>query len=92
MDTLFFTGSTSVSQMYGNAINAVQMYLEGIMPDGYLKDRSISTTTSFRFFRRYMHTHKEFEVKQRPFMIIRPIIEMYDNATGSDFLSGTQII
>lgn len=92
MDTLFFTGATSVSQMYGNAINAVQMYLESIMPEGYLKDRSISTTTSFRFFRRYLHTHKEYEVKQRPFMIIRPIIEMYDNVNSSDFLSGTPII
>ena len=78
--------------MYGNAISAVQMYLESIMPDGFLKDGSISTTTSFRFFRRYLHTKKEFEVKRRPFMIIRPIIEMYDNATGSDFLSGTQIV
>ena len=92
MDSLFFTGSTSVSQMYGNAINAVQMYLENIMPEGYLQDRTISTTTSFRFFRRYLHTKQEFEVRRRPMMIIRPIIEMYDNANGSDFLSGTQII
>ena len=92
MDSLFFTASTSVSQIYGNAINAVQMYLENSMPSGFLKDRSISTTTSFRFFRRYLHTHKEFESKQRPFMIIRPVVEMFDNVGSNDFLSGTPIV
>lgn len=91
-DSVFFTGSTSVSQMYGNAINAVQMYLENIMPDGFLADRTISTTTSFRYFRKFLHTHKEFEAKIRPLMIIRPIVEMYDNVSSNDFLSGTQII
>jgi hypothetical protein len=92
MDSIFYTAATSVSQIYGNAISAVQMYLESMMPKGFLKDRSISTTTSFRFFRRYLHTHKEFEAKQRPFMIIRPVIEMYDNVGSNDFLSGTPIV
>lgn len=62
------------------------------MPEGFLKDRSMSTMSSFRFFMRYLHTHKEYEVKQRPFMVIRPVIEMYDNVASSDFLSGTQIV
>lgn len=92
MDSIFFTASTSVSQMYGNVINAVQMYLENSMPDGFLADRSISTRTSFRYFRRYLHTKQEFETKQRPFMIIRPSVEVYDNVSSSDFLSGTQLI
>ena len=92
MDKIFFVAATSISQMYGNVINAVQMYLEHNMPKGFLADRSISTKTSFRYFRRYLHTHKEFEAKQRPFMIIRPTVENYDNVTSNDFLSGTQIV
>ena len=78
--------------MYGNVINAVQVYLESMMPDGFLKDRTISTTTSFRYFRRYLHTKQEFEKKQRPFLIIRPTIEQYDNVGSTDFLSGTYIV
>ena len=92
MDSIFFTASTYVPQMYGNVINAVQVYLESMMPDGFLKDRTISTTTSFRYFRRYLHTKQEFEKKQRPFLIIRPTIEQYDNVGSTDFLSGTYIV
>jgi hypothetical protein len=92
MDSIFFVAATSVSQMYGNVINAVQMYLENNMPKDFLADRSVSTRSSFRYFRRYLHTHKEFEAKQKPFMIIRPSVEMYDNVASNDFLSGTQII
>lgn len=92
MDTLFFTSATSVSQIYGNVTNAIQIYLESMLPQDFLKDRSISTTTSFRYFMRYLHTHQEFETKQRPFMVIRPVVEAYDNVSGNDFLSGTQIV
>ena len=68
------------------------MYVVNNLPNDFLKDRTISTRSSFRFFKKYIHTRKEFEKKQRPFMIIRPTVEQYDNVSGNDFLSGTKII
>lgn len=92
MNSIFFTSSTSVGQIYGNVIKAVEMYLMNNLPKDYLKDRTISTRSSFRYFRKFINTRKEFEKKQRPFMIIRPNLEPYDAITGNEFLSGTSIV
>ena len=85
MNSIFFTASTSVAQIYGNVIKAIEMYMMSNLPQDYLKDRTISTRSSFRYFKKFIHTRKEFEKRQRPFMIMRPTIEQFDAITGNDF-------
>lgn len=92
MNSIFFTASTSVAQIYGNVIKAIEMYMMSNLPQDYLKDRTISTRSSFRYFKKFIHTRKEFEKRQRPFMIMRPTIEQFDAITGNEFLSGTRYI
>ena len=92
MKTIFFSAATSVAQIYGNAMRAVEMYIKSNLPPEYIKDSSISTQSSFRYFKKFINTKQEFEKKHRPFMIIRPTVENYNMSEGTDFLSGTNIV
>lgn len=92
LNSIIFSASTSVSHVYDNATQAVEMYLQSMLPKDYLKDSSVSTKSSFRYFKKFINTRKEFEKKQRPFMIIRPTFEDFNFIDGSDFLSGTHIV
>ena len=92
MKTIFFSAATSVAQIYGNAMRAVEMYIKSNLPPEYIKDSSISTQSSFRYFKKFINTKQEFEKKHRPFMIIRPTVENYNMSEGNDFLSGTNLV
>ena len=73
-------------------MRAVEMYIKSNLPPEYIKDSSISTQSSFRYFKKFINTKQEFEKKHRPFMIIRPTVENYNMSEGNDFLSGTNIV
>ena len=92
MKTIFYSTSTSVAQIYGNVMQAVEMYIKSNLPPEYIRDNSISTQSSFRYFKKFINTRQEFEKKRRPFMIIRPTVENVSPSDGNEFLSGTNLV
>lgn len=91
MDQIFSSATTSASHIFGNITKAIEIHLKSQLPEGFLKDSTISSRPVYRHFKYFNRKNKKDKLLHRkafPCLIIRPIFEVL--GTNDDvFLLGT---
>lgn len=91
MEGVYASAASSISHVYGNVAKALEVRLKSILPDGLIKDSTISTRVAYRHFQRRRSRLRRDDTlsrKEKPFLILRPSIEMI-NPNDEIFLNGT---
>ena len=70
----FAYSSVSSAHTYGNVIAVVANYIKSLFPDNYFKTVQIATKIAYKEFDFRKNSKKEFRMKEKPMLIIRPRI------------------
>lgn len=76
----------SVSQTLGNVTAFITEYIKGWFPHNYFRTVNISSTIAYRYFNIFQNTNQEFIKKNKPFLIIRPRLDLMNQDV---FLNGS---
>lgn len=91
MECIFSSATSSISHIFGNVAKAMEMHVKSYLPKGFIKDSSVSTRVAYRHFQRSrsrLRTGKDIHRKEKPYLTIRPVIEVM-GPNDDSFLLGT---
>ena len=91
MECIFSSATSSISHIFGNVAKAMEMHIKSYLPKGFIKDSTVSTRVAYRHFQRSrskIPTGKDIHRKEKPCLIIRPVIEVM-GPNDDSFLLGT---
>lgn len=84
----YAVSSAGLAHTYGNATAYMTEFIKGLFPPNYFKTVHINSTIAYREFNIFKNSRREFIKKQKPMLIIRPRLELFDN---DNFLEGTYL-
>ena len=84
----FATAPISLAHTYGNMTAYITEMIRKHFAENYFKTITVSSKIAYRYFNIFDNTNKEFIKKNKPFLIVRPRVEV-GNQEG--FLSGTYL-
>jgi hypothetical protein len=79
---------TSLAHTFGNVTAFMTEYVKSWFPPNYFKTTTISSTIAYRYFNILDNNNKAFIKRNKPFLIIRPRVDIMSNDT---FLSGSML-